>query len=190
MQSPLSRDGRVTDVATYERVTGLVPIACVDALPVQGRREERRLLLIRRDRPEGGDGWTLVGGGVYRGEDLGAGLSRHLRQTLGEDVRWEEPDYDRPAAVGQYFPVRRAGAGWDPRKHAIALTYVVALDGRARPAGEAKHVEWFAPAGFPSPSEFGFGQELVIARLLHSLGGKWSRLAADWDGTRCDTAPA
>lgn len=179
MEPPLTADGRVRDPRVYREVTELVPISCIDALPTQGDLE-LELLLILRDRPEGGQGWALVGGGIYRGEELATALSRHLRATLGADLRWSEPEYHRPASIGEYFPDRRRGHGWDPRKHAIALTYILPVHGRPKPGGEARELAWFRPGDFPLPHEFGFGQQIVVGRLLSLLGGDWTKLADRW----------
>lgn len=83
-------------------------------------------------------------------------------------VRWTDPDWDRPATVGQYLPKARSDGPHDPRKHAIALTYVVILTGTASPRGEAIGFDWFTIASLPL-DEMGFGQEIVVRRLLQQL---------------------
>jgi ADP-ribose pyrophosphatase YjhB (NUDIX family) len=160
--------GRVEDDAIYARIQELVPIACIDALPYRRSINGYEVCLIRRAVPAGGLGWTLIGGGVYRGETLGEALARHLRGTLGPDVRWDDPDYDRPDAVGQYFPARQ-GFPVDPRKHAIALTYLVEMTGQPVAEGEAEDFGWFDPRALPQSTEVGFGQGRVLGVLISRL---------------------
>ena len=85
--------------------------------------------------------------------------------TLGPGVTWERPDFSRPEMIGQYFPMARGTAGYDPRKHAIGLTYRVALSGEPSPLGEALDFRWFPETAIPF-EEVGFGQEHVIRGLL------------------------
>jgi ADP-ribose pyrophosphatase YjhB (NUDIX family) len=154
--------------ALYELVTRLVPIACIDLLPRRTRGQATELGLIQRHDASGAVVWCLLGGGVHRHESLSEAAARHLRTTLGPGVTWQEPDYAHPATVGEYFPEQRPGAGHDPRKHAIALTYVVTLDGELSARGEALDFRWFAPADLPLAG-MGFGQGAVVRRLLGAL---------------------
>jgi ADP-ribose pyrophosphatase YjhB (NUDIX family) len=161
----VTTDGPV-DEALYAQIRGAVPIACVDALPVRTTPAGPEVGLILRDLPNGTRGWNLVGGGVYRGETLEEALARHLRDTLGQHVTWDAPAFGAPDAVGEYLPEPRAGYPCDPRKHAIALTYLVPLDGAPEPGGEAHAFRWFALDDLPDPDEIGFGQAVVLERLV------------------------
>ena len=158
--------GYVDDPELYARIRRLVPIACIDVLPVQ----DGRLGLIRRDVP-GGQGWNMVGGAVVHGETLADALARHVKSTLGDGVSWTEPDYSRPDALGEYFPDERPGFGWDPRKHAIATTYCLALSGPVDPRNEARDFRWFDRDTVPPPGQIGFGQWHVIEPLARRLWG-------------------
>jgi hypothetical protein len=121
--------------------------------------------LIQRKDADGLRVWNLIGGGIHRQESLAAAATRHLTMTLGPDVTWERPDFSRPEMVGEYFPVAKGAAGHDPRKHAIGLSYTVALSGKILPQGEALDFRWFPEAAIPF-KEVGFGQEHVIRGLL------------------------
>jgi ADP-ribose pyrophosphatase YjhB (NUDIX family) len=142
----------------------------VDLLPVRSNAASIEAGLIRRHDADGALGWNLVGGGIYRTESVGEAASRHLRASLGPMVTWDEPDYNRPETVGEYLPFPRPGAAYDPRKHAIALTYLVVLGGEISPAGEALDFRWFRQPDLPLES-MGFGQDLVLRRIL-PLDGK------------------
>jgi ADP-ribose pyrophosphatase YjhB (NUDIX family) len=111
----------------------------------------------------------MVGGGVYRGETLAEAVGRQLRETLGPGVSWEDPDYKRPDAIGEFFPDGRPGYGHDPRKHAIAPTWLVAIEGELVPDGdEAKALRWFPRDALPPDDEIGFGHAETIHRVLAS----------------------
>lgn len=160
------------DPRRYEEVVALVPIVCLDVIPLCPR--SGACLLIRRWLPSGGLGWNIVGGGVYREETLDHALARHVSSTLGPDVAWDLPQLERPDAVEQYLPNPRSGFAHDPRKHAIALTYLLPLTGEPVASGEAEEVRWFTPADLPLPQEFGFGQ----GPLVHRLVAHWAGLAS------------
>jgi ADP-ribose pyrophosphatase YjhB (NUDIX family) len=148
----------------------LVPIACVDALPYQETANGTLIGLIRRVSADGKrQGWNLVGGRVRYREALSEALDRHLRDTLGADARWEPPDVEHPVSVAEYFPDKRPGARHDPRKHAVALGYVVKLTGSITPTGEALDFRWFPANELPPDAEIGFDQANVVSGLANSL---------------------
>jgi hypothetical protein len=156
--------GRLPRLA-YAFVTKLVPIACVDVLPYRVGPSGVEVGLVQRLDANGRLVWNLVGGGIYRRESIAEAAARHIRTTLGEDVTWDNSDLDEPDGLGEYFPVPVAGAGFDPRKHAIALTYAIPLSGEAVARGEALDFRWFTEDRVPF-DEIGFGQEGFIHRLL------------------------
>lgn len=158
--------GRLPGLA-FALVAKFVPIACVDILPYRVSNDLIEIGLIQRKDAYGKIVWNLVGGGIHRRESVAEAAARHIHTTLGEDVRWEEPDYSHPEAIGEYSPVRGDAAGFDPRKHAIALTYVVPLTGEISARGEALDFRWFSEDTLPV-GEMGFGQDDVI-RLLFPI---------------------
>lgn len=147
----------------------MVPIVCVDLLPWREENNVVKLGLIRRLTPTGGSGYALVGGRVRRGEELGDAIRRHLADSLGTSIDYQPPEVEQPATIGQYFPQRRRGYPWDPRKHAVALSYTVEVSGIPKPRGEALGFEWFAPDAIPAGRDFGFGQDIVVKRLAEGL---------------------
>jgi ADP-ribose pyrophosphatase YjhB (NUDIX family) len=153
----------------YAAVQRLVPIACVDALPYRAAGTSAEVGLIRRWLPDKSTGWNMIGGGIHRGETVSEALTRHLLSSLGSRVVWADPDYDNPAAVGQYFPQARPGFGVDPRKHAVALTYLVRLSGEPAPREEALDFRWFGRDQLPGGDDVGFGQAAVIERVMKQL---------------------
>jgi ADP-ribose pyrophosphatase YjhB (NUDIX family) len=154
----------------HRLILGQVPIACVDLLPTRQTDGHTEVGLIKRRDEHGGIRWAMLGGGVYRGETIAEALDRHVRDTLGSDAKIELPDgQEHPPAVGQYFPRPRPGFGYDPRKHAIALSYWATLSGDTTPIGEAVSFDWFGVGAIPPDSEFGYGHELTVARLIRAL---------------------
>lgn len=144
----------------------MTPIACVDVLPRTAVDGEVKFGLIRRKDPEGVQVWALVGGGIHRGEAIEEAIERHLRETLGAAIEWRLPEARVPQLVAEYFPWEHGGDGLDPRKHAIAMTYVVDVDGEPRVSGEALAFEWFAAADIPPQAALWRGQHAVVKRLL------------------------
>jgi ADP-ribose pyrophosphatase YjhB (NUDIX family) len=156
----------------YRLVLGQVPIACVDVLPVRETETGWEVGLIKRRDEHGRLRWAMVGGGVHRDETLAEAIERHVAITLGDGVTFELlGEEEHPHAVGQYFPSRRSGFGHDPRKHAIALSYRVRVSGPVVPMDEAAAFAWFARDALPPASDFGYGHELVVARLVAALPG-------------------
>jgi ADP-ribose pyrophosphatase YjhB (NUDIX family) len=165
----LARDGRLP-YWRYRIVLGQVPIACVDVVPVRVREGRREIGLITRRDDRGRTSWAMVGGGVHRGESVAEAIARHVRETLGLGVRADLPGAGvRPQAIGEYFPQGRPGHGRDPRKHAVAPTYLVRIDGEPEPQGEALGFAWFSPDALPAPAEFGYGHGEVVTRALAHL---------------------
>lgn len=146
-------------------VSKLSPISCVDLLPYRVMAQSVEIGLIERRDARGHIGWNLIGGGIHRRESVAEAAARHMYATLGPGVVWAEPDYSRPDAVEEYFPVRRAAAGYDPRKHAIALTYAVPLSGQVSARDEAITFRWFPEDALPFDN-MGFGQDIVLSRML------------------------
>ena len=150
----------------YEQATATVPIASIDVLLWR----PGQVGLIHRDYPTGESVWAMVGGGIRRGETLEAAFRRHLEDTLGEDMGVRLPDFDEPAAVGQYLPVERDGYGFDPRKHAIAVSYPARfLSGAITPRNEAHDFGWHEPEELPADVQIWPGQARVIKKLLDRL---------------------
>lgn len=144
----------------------LLPVVCVDLLPWRQSGESRELAFIVRDDSQGGRRYALVGGGVLRTETINEAATRHLRETLGEEVGWVDNFDRRPDALLQYFPDDREGHGLDTRKHSVGLTYLVEISGEVNAGGEAEEVHWFALEDLPRREQFGFRQWRVAEELL------------------------
>ena len=151
----------------YSFVRARVPILCVDVL-LSPRGRPETIGLIRRPTYGGEKGWCLVGGRVLRNEHLGAAVERHVAATLGDDVRVDLSTLAM-RTIAEYFTEPSVGDFFDPRKHAVALTYTASCDGVPHPRGEALGFRWFE-IGDLRDVDFGFGQGDVVNRVLAGLG--------------------
>jgi ADP-ribose pyrophosphatase YjhB (NUDIX family) len=160
---------RLLPAEDYELVKASVPILCVDVLlsPVG---HPRQVALIRRATYQGGEGWCLVGGRVLRNEHLPAAVERHVVATLGPAVRIDRSTLELGAVI-EYFTKPDLGEFYDPRKHAVALTYAASCEctGEPEALGEALEFGWFKIDQL-SGVNFGFGQGEAVARVLEKLG--------------------
>ena len=158
-------DARWIPKAEYDLIQARVPILCVDLLPVNAARDA--IGLIRRETPDDGEGWCLIGGAVVRNEPLLDAIARHVRSTLGDRFDFRLVS-QQPLTIIEYFAEPSRGEFHDPRKHAVALSYVAICQGEPSPAGEALEFRWFAREEIGG-IEFGFGQGAAVKRLLSKL---------------------
>jgi ADP-ribose pyrophosphatase YjhB (NUDIX family) len=152
----------------YEFIQTHMPIVCVDVLlsPVG---DPRQVALIRRDAPEG-DAWCLVGGRVLRDERLADAVDRHVATTLGTGVHVDRSTLEFGAVIE--YPTKPGPDGlYDPRKHAVSITYAASCEfsGEPEALGEASEFAWFKIDQLSEVS-FGFGQGHAVARVLKNLG--------------------
>lgn len=145
-------------------VTGHLPIACVDILPVVVTGGQvSHVGLIERDSPLGRR-WCHVGGRIWYGETLREAGFRHLAETFDLSC---PPHLDRvPFFVNEFFPQPIAGAGLDPRKHAVSVCYVAEISGTAQVGakGEAIDFRWFGLEEIPT-QQLWPGTEIIVSAL-------------------------
>ena len=155
--------------ADWRNIQSQVPIPCVDMVPVKRTVEGPSFGLIRRDTPHEGVRWCLVGGRVFLNQSLGTACAYHLVTTLGDSIRIDYPLSAEPLLTSEYFSVRRDGELHDPRQHAIALVFVVSVEGPITACGEAHEFRWFREDWLPASSDFGFGQDCVLRSVIERL---------------------
>jgi ADP-ribose pyrophosphatase YjhB (NUDIX family) len=155
--------GRLLSGEDYDFIKARVPILCVDVLLSPGS-DPKRVGLIRRTTYDGGEGWCLVGGRVLRNERLDDAVNRHVLATLGDRIAIDRSTL-KVGTIAEYFSEPFEGDLYDPRKHAVAVTYTALCDGEAEALGEAVKFRWFDISEV-SGLDFGFGQGEVISRLL------------------------
>ena len=155
---------------------GNLPILYVEAVPVRvdaaGRITAVGLLL--RARPDGSLSRAVVAGRVMYKERLRDALIRHLEKDLGPMALPRLPVSIAPFTVVEYFPDPSVTGFHDPRQHAVALAYVVPVDGDCEPSQSAIDLAWLTPEEATSEAslaEFSGGQDRLI-RLAMAFGGR------------------
>ncbi|RAH17355.1 MAG: NUDIX hydrolase [Methanobacteriota archaeon] len=108
------------------------PSVAVDAVALRGEGPETEVLLIRRGQEPYKGMWAFPGGFVDYGEDPEDAVIRELEEEAGVD------GFD-PVALSIHGDPDR-----DPRKHVIALFYLVEVDPESVPVAgdDASHAEW------------------------------------------------
>jgi ADP-ribose pyrophosphatase YjhB (NUDIX family) len=156
--------------SAWRAVQQRIPITCVDVLPVRGKTADSyEVGLILRDTPHQGQRWCLIGGRLLLNESLRSAAIRQIREALGSSVSCILEKSPQPLWVAQYVPEEHAGYPFDPRQHAIGLTFPVRLNGTACPTGEALDFQWFNVKQLPKKSSVGFGQERTILECVRLL---------------------
>ena len=152
-----------------------VPMVYVDAVPVRvdhlGRVDRVGLLL--RSRPDGSISRALVSGRVLYGETLRDALWRHLAKDLGPEAAPQLPPAPAPFTVVEYFPSPSPSGFVDARQHAVALAYLVPVEGECTPPEDALNLAWLAPSEVLSPGvmgEMSGGQDRVVRLALAHSG--------------------
>ncbi len=153
-----------------------LPMLYVEAVPVRvdvsGRITGVGLLL--RARPDGSLSRAVVAGRVMFGERIRDALIRNLEKDLGPVALPRLPVSIAPFTVVEYFPDPGVTGFHDPRQHAVALAYVVPVDGDCEPTQSAIDLAWLTPEEATSESvlaEFSGGQDRLI-RLAMAYGGR------------------
>ena len=155
---------------------GQLPILYVEGVPVRvdagGRITSVGLLL--RARPDGTVSRAVVAGRVLYKERIRDALIRHLEKDLGPVALPRLPVSISPFTVVEYFPDPTVTGFHDPRQHAVALAYVVPVDGDCVPSQSAIDLAWLTPEEATSTAvlaEFSGGQDRLI-RLAMAYGGQ------------------
>lgn len=153
-----------------------LPILYVEAVPVRvdtmGQITAVGLLL--RARPDGSISRAVVAGRVLYRERIRDALIRHLEKDLGPVALPRLPVSPAPFTVVEYFPDPTVSGFHDPRQHAVALAYVVPVDGDCAPSQSAIDLAWLTPEEASSEhvlAEFTGGQDRLV-RLALAFGGR------------------
>ena len=129
-----------------QHVRGELPILYVNAIPVRtdaaGEVTEVGLLLRADDDAISR---ALVAGRVLHHERIRDALIRNLEKDLGGVALPRIPTSPTPFAVAEYFPTEGFGPFHDSRQHAVALAFVVPVDGDCEPSQNALDIVWLSP---------------------------------------------
>ena len=83
------------------------------------------------------------------------------------------PVSPQPFTVAEYFPTPGVTAFHDPRQHAVALAYIVPVQGDCAPQQDALDLAWLSPdeAGDPGIlAEMDGGHGVLLRQALAHLG--------------------
>jgi hypothetical protein len=118
----------------------------------------------------------FVSGRVMYRETIRAALLRHLEKDLGPLAMPQLPPSMTPFTVGEYFPSPSQTGLVDERQHAVALEYVVPVQGECQARQDALELTWMTPEEALSDavqSEFLGGRGQVVQAALAHVG--WGR---------------
>jgi hypothetical protein len=128
--------------------------------------------LLLRGMPSGEISRSIITGRVLYGERVRDALVRHIEKDLGPVAFPRIPTSIAPFDVVEYFPDASVTGYHDPRQHAVALAYVIAVTGDCQPSQEALDLVWLTTQEASSESirlELTGGQDRVVrAALAHS----------------------
>ncbi len=148
--------------AAYDLVTAHVPIICVDLIPVN---DNNRLgTITRATGPEAGK-LAMLGGRIQKDETISGAIGRHLLGSLGrpEFVYHRGNVESHPFYVAQYTHAPSASEGFDPTKHAIAMTYLIDIKKPDRVQDEASDFRWIGFDEIPEESAYNHHIALLAA---------------------------
>jgi 8-oxo-dGTP diphosphatase len=129
------------------------PALTVDCALFAGQGDDRRVLLIQRDKEPFAGRWALPGGFVEEGETLEAAARRELSEETGVSG----------ISLEQFYTFGQPGR--DPRGWTVSVVYVAQVnpaDHHPRAADDARNVAWFPVRGLP-PLAFDHDQIVAMA---------------------------
>jgi ADP-ribose pyrophosphatase YjhB (NUDIX family) len=152
-----------------------LPIVYVDAVPVRtdGSGQITSIGLLLRGMPDGSISRAVVSGRVLYGERVRDALLRHLEKDLGGLALPRVPASPQPFAVVEYFPNPEVTGFHDPRQHAVALAFIVPIDGDCVPSQDSLDLVWVTPEVATSldfESEMSGGQGRLVRMALAHCG--------------------
>lgn len=152
-----------------------LPIVYVDAVPVRvdARGQVAEIGLLLRALPDGTISRAVVSGRVLYGERVRDALLRHLEKDLGPMALPRVAPSPQPFTVVEYFPSPDVTGFHDPRQHAVALAFVVPLDGDCAPSQDALDLVWVTPEVATSlefEAEMSGGQGRLVRMALAHCG--------------------
>ncbi len=158
-----------------DSVRGRMPILYVEAVPVRvdGTGAVSAIGLLLRASDGGRIQRELVSGRVLYHERIRDALLRHLEKDLGPMALPRIPVSPQPFTVAEYFPTPGVTAFHDPRQHAVALAFVVPVQGDCAPQRDALDLAWIAPEEAAAPeilAEMDGGHGVLLRQALAHLG--------------------
>lgn len=157
-----------------KHVRSELPILYVNAVPVRidARGEVTEIgLLLRAD--DDAIARALVAGRVLYHERIRDALIRNLEKDLGPVALPRIPLSPTPFAIAEYFPTEGFGPLHDSRQHAVALSFIVPVDGDCEPSQNALDIVWVSPEEAASDEvaqDMMGGQDVILRQALAHCG--------------------
>lgn len=156
------------------QVRSEMPILYVNIVPVRvnATGEITQVgLLLRAD--DGVMARAIVAGRVLYHETVRDAIVRNLEKDLGLTALPRVPLSPTPFTIAEYFPKEGVSAYHDPRQHAVALCFVVPVDGACEPSQNALDIVWLSPEEAASDdvaSEMSGGHHILLRHALAHCG--------------------
>ncbi|WP_156163710.1 DUF4916 domain-containing protein [Demequina subtropica] len=157
-----------------QHVRSELPLVYVNVIPVRinpmGEITEVGLLLRAID---GAMSRAIVAGRVLLHERIRDAIVRNLEKDLGLAAMPQVPLSPVPLAVAEYFPTKGVTPFHDSRQHAVALVYVVPVEGHCEPQQGALDLTWLTPEEAASEdvaAEMAGGQHVLVRQALAHCG--------------------
>ena len=131
--------------------------------------------LLLRGTPTGEISRSIITGRVLYSELIREAMIRHIEKDLGPVAFPRIPSALQPFAVFEYFPDPSITGFHDPRQHAVALGYVIAVTGDCQPSQDALDLSWLTIAEASSEvvrSELSGGHDRVMRAALAHVGAQ------------------
>ncbi len=156
------------------QVRSELPILYINVVPVRTSSSgviTEVGLLLRAD--EGVMSRALVAGRVLFHEPIRDAIVRNLEKDLGIAALPRVPLSPTPFSIAEYFPTPGFGTFHDARQHAVALAFVVPIDGDCAPSQNALDIVWLTPEEAASDEvadEMAGGQHVLLRHALAHCG--------------------
>ncbi len=155
-------------------VRGELPLLYINAIPVRNSPTGELThvgLLLRAD--DGMISRAIVAGRVMYHETIRDALLRNFEKDLGAVALPRLPINPAPFAVAEYFPTPGVTPFHDTRQHAVALAFVVPVDGECEPSQNALDIAWLTPEEAASEEiaqDMVGGQDVLLRQALAYCG--------------------
>ena len=169
-----TRSGWLSDTE-MSSVRAHLPVVYVEIVPVRldGAGRITAVGLLLAPTPDGTISRTLVSGRIHYGERVREAVLRHVEKDLGPMALPRVPINPAPFTVVEYFPDPAVSGFHDPRQHAVALAYIVGMDGDCKPSQSALDLTWLSPVDVLSEAvaaEMSGGRDRLVRMALAHAG--------------------
>lgn len=116
---------------------------------------------------------SLITGRILYHETIREAIARNISKDLGDITLPALPVNLQPFTVAEFFPTPGVSPYFDPRQHAVALCYIVEIEGECQPLDATLDVEWVSADQALQPeflSQLPNGFDRIVAQGLVASG--------------------